>query len=265
MVTVLALLGVVGVLFAAAVLATREEALLADAPPDVADVSLPAGPLAPEDIGRLRFSLAPRGYRMSQVDQVLERLSAELADRDRRIAQLQEPAPGARAPGHAATAVPASAGLPTAADVVAATLTDDASAQDVTPEEKAPEDDGPDGSPSGGRELHATAESPTDPEVEVDPEAEVEVEGQPRPDVEPERDVEPESASDPFLQPTAPGPLPAPDAGSGPAAEEQSERDTPGTPRHRHDDTGSQAATSEVTPDTLLAALEESGERPHQP
>jgi hypothetical protein len=34
--------------------------------------------------------MAPRGYRMSEVDAVLERLAEELADRDRQLAELQE-------------------------------------------------------------------------------------------------------------------------------------------------------------------------------
>ncbi len=89
MVTVLALLGVLGVLFAAAVLSTREQGLLADASPDDPDVPLPEDPLTPDDVGRLRFSMAARGYRMSEVDLALERLAQELADRDKRIGLLE--------------------------------------------------------------------------------------------------------------------------------------------------------------------------------
>ncbi len=89
MVTFLALLGVLAVLFAAAALLTMERPLLADAPPDAADVGLPGRPLQPEDVAGLRFALAPRGYRMSEVDEVLERVAAELADRDRRLAVLE--------------------------------------------------------------------------------------------------------------------------------------------------------------------------------
>jgi DivIVA domain-containing protein len=97
-VTILALIGVAAVLFAAAVLATRDGAVLADAPRDAADVPLPDEPLQPEDVGRLRFSLAARGYRMSEVDLALERLARELADRDRRIALLEAAAEGNQAP-----------------------------------------------------------------------------------------------------------------------------------------------------------------------
>ena len=93
--TALALLGVVLVLFVAAVLSTREGPVLADAPQDVADLDLPEGPLEPEDVTALRFGLAPRGYRMSEVDAVLDRLAAELADRDRRIALLEAAVEGA--------------------------------------------------------------------------------------------------------------------------------------------------------------------------
>ena len=43
----------------------------------------------------MRFSLAPRGYRMDEVDAVLARLAAELADRDRRLAARQPEQPTA--------------------------------------------------------------------------------------------------------------------------------------------------------------------------
>lgn len=89
MVTVLAVVGVLAVLFATAVLATRSDPLLADAPLDRADLALPEPPLSPADVAAVRFSMAPRGYRMSQVDDVLSRLADELADRDRRLADLE--------------------------------------------------------------------------------------------------------------------------------------------------------------------------------
>lgn len=95
--TALAVVGVLAVLFAAAALATRSDPLLADAPPDRADPALPEGPLSPDDVAGVRFSLAVRGYRMAEVDAVLDRLAAELADRDRRLAELRaEQEAGAR-------------------------------------------------------------------------------------------------------------------------------------------------------------------------
>lgn len=49
---------------------------------------LPPGPLHADDIRRARFGLALRGYAMDQVDDLLERLAREVADRDARIAEL---------------------------------------------------------------------------------------------------------------------------------------------------------------------------------
>ncbi|WP_298331570.1 DivIVA domain-containing protein [Haloactinopolyspora sp.] len=54
-----------------------------------------AAPMLPEraldsaDVDGIRFTVAARGYRMDQVDEVLERLAAELDERDRRIAELE--------------------------------------------------------------------------------------------------------------------------------------------------------------------------------
>ena len=45
--------------------------------------------LTGEDLRRLRFGVVVRGYAMSQVDDVLDRLSGEVAERDRRIAELE--------------------------------------------------------------------------------------------------------------------------------------------------------------------------------
>lgn len=98
MVTALALLGVLAVLFAAGVLATREGGELAPAPPDAPDLVLPTGPIAPEDLAAVRFPLAARGYRMAEVDAVLARLGEELRDRDRRIALLEAAAAGHEEP-----------------------------------------------------------------------------------------------------------------------------------------------------------------------
>ena len=93
MVTVLAVLGVLAVLLVTAFVATRDDQLLADAPPDAPDRDLPPGRLRADDLRRVRFGVTVRGYRMSEVDAVLERLAAELAERDARLeAQLSAPA-----------------------------------------------------------------------------------------------------------------------------------------------------------------------------
>lgn len=107
MLTVLSILAVLAVLFVAAAVATREGPILADAPADVADLGLPDGPLQPEDLQAVRFGLAIRGYRMSEVDAVLDRVAKELADRDRQLAGMTKPDP-------------ASVAVPVATSVVAA-------------------------------------------------------------------------------------------------------------------------------------------------
>jgi DivIVA domain-containing protein len=49
---------------------------------------LPETPLGPDDISRLRFGITFRGYAMGQVDDVLDRLAREIAERDAMIASL---------------------------------------------------------------------------------------------------------------------------------------------------------------------------------
>jgi len=49
----------------------------------------PAGRLSAYDVAQVRFNLALRGYRMSEVDDVLSQLAAELAERDDRLAALE--------------------------------------------------------------------------------------------------------------------------------------------------------------------------------
>lgn len=63
-------------------------------------VLLPHAPV-PADVDRLRFSLGLRGYRMDQVDEVLDRLRDEIAAKDARIATLERAlgAPGTPSAG----------------------------------------------------------------------------------------------------------------------------------------------------------------------
>jgi DivIVA domain-containing protein len=49
---------------------------------------LPQRPLGPEDIRQLRFGVTMRGYAMAQVDDVLERLAREIAEKDATIDAL---------------------------------------------------------------------------------------------------------------------------------------------------------------------------------
>ena len=89
MLTVLALVGSLAVLFVAAAVSTREGDVLRDAPRDALDLDLPAGPLQPEDVADVRLGLALRGYRMDEVDHLLERVVADLVARDGRVGELE--------------------------------------------------------------------------------------------------------------------------------------------------------------------------------
>jgi DivIVA domain-containing protein len=115
------------------VVAGRVSPGLPPAEPDRAPTGvLPPDEVGPPDVERLRFSLAFRGYRMDEVDDVLDRLTAELTARDARIAELEgrtpepagaatasaeepvadPPAPATREPHPAATVSGATAGSP---------------------------------------------------------------------------------------------------------------------------------------------------------
>jgi DivIVA domain-containing protein len=81
---------------------------LAPPPPGATPTRLPAGPVSGRDVRELRFQQVLRGYRMDEVDWVLDRLAAELdraeAERDgllARVAELESAlaATGARAQG----------------------------------------------------------------------------------------------------------------------------------------------------------------------
>ena len=50
---------------------------------------LPEGDLHDEDLAELRFDVTARGYRMSQVDGVVDRLRRELREKDEHIAFLR--------------------------------------------------------------------------------------------------------------------------------------------------------------------------------
>ena len=65
-----------------AVVAAGRGAPLAEVYDDRPDAEVPAdGRLRAEDLRRVRFSLALRGYRMSEVDALLDRLATEMESR----------------------------------------------------------------------------------------------------------------------------------------------------------------------------------------
>ena len=67
---------------------------------------LPDHPLTAEDIRSLRFGVTLRGYAMAQVDDVLERLGREIAERDAEIAALRAATDGQPRRAVAAAPVP---------------------------------------------------------------------------------------------------------------------------------------------------------------
>ncbi|MEV6669451.1 DivIVA domain-containing protein [Streptomyces sp. NPDC051162] len=71
---------------------------LPEAEPDRIAWPLPADrPTTRADVDAVRLPLAVRGYRMTETDDVLDRLGAELAERDARIAELERSLADARA------------------------------------------------------------------------------------------------------------------------------------------------------------------------
>ncbi|GAA0376348.1 DivIVA domain-containing protein [Streptomyces blastmyceticus] len=76
---------------------------LPEAEPDRIAWPLPADrPTSRADVDAVRLPLAVRGYRMTETDDVLDRLGAELAERDARIAELERALAVARAEAEAA-------------------------------------------------------------------------------------------------------------------------------------------------------------------
>lgn len=74
-----------------------EEELTEPRPDRLHDPLPPDRPLGRADIDALRLPVALRGYRMDDVDDALDRVAAELAERDARIAELEAALAGAHA------------------------------------------------------------------------------------------------------------------------------------------------------------------------
>lgn len=73
-----------------------EEIGLPEATTTLPALRLPADRLGERDVERVRFSIGFRGYRMDEVDQVLDRLAGELRVRDAELAELRERLEGPR-------------------------------------------------------------------------------------------------------------------------------------------------------------------------
>jgi DivIVA domain-containing protein len=91
---------------AAALAALGAGGSLPDAERDRLAARLPEDrPLVREDVDELRFPMAVRGYRMDEVDDTLDRMAAELSQREHRVAELESALAAALAAPGAAGAV----------------------------------------------------------------------------------------------------------------------------------------------------------------
>ena len=94
----LVIAGVIGlVVFALATFVFGRGEQLAPLSPRVSPTELPDRDMSPEDVRRVRFAMALRGYRMSDVDWALDRMADELEHLRGKIAALsgEPPAGGA--------------------------------------------------------------------------------------------------------------------------------------------------------------------------
>ena len=90
---------------AVAVVATGRGDVMSDPRPDRPDIGLPDHrPVSAADVAGLRFSMALRGYRMSEVDAALQRVGVAMAELEQEVEELRmsvpppEPAQGPSAP-----------------------------------------------------------------------------------------------------------------------------------------------------------------------
>ncbi len=77
------------VLFAVAAVTAGFGDLMKPTFQDVRPVGMPEHVVGPNDLEALRFNVVLRGYKMTEVDAVLRRLSRELAERDAVLAELR--------------------------------------------------------------------------------------------------------------------------------------------------------------------------------
>jgi DivIVA domain-containing protein len=88
---VMILVAAVIYLLASAVFGRGEE--LPPLPPGASPTRLPAGELIGDDVRGVRFQQVLRGYKMSEVDWVLARLSTEIDELRAKLAQTEGEAP----------------------------------------------------------------------------------------------------------------------------------------------------------------------------
>jgi DivIVA domain-containing protein len=101
--TLVFVLAGIAVVTVVALLAVGRLGELPDVDPDRPPTAMPEDrPVESADVDAVRFTVGMRGYRMDEVDEVLDRLAAEVAARDERIAELEGRA-GSDAPAAASS------------------------------------------------------------------------------------------------------------------------------------------------------------------
>jgi DivIVA domain-containing protein len=89
-VTLVFMIAAIAVIAAVAMLGVGRLGELPEVEGDRAPLALPEDrPLDVQDVDGVRFAVGLRGYRMDEVDDVLDRLADDIAARDARIAQLE--------------------------------------------------------------------------------------------------------------------------------------------------------------------------------
>ena len=132
------------VLTTAAVLG-RVDGAIADPTTTLSHEPLPETPLTPADFEELRFDTGLRGYRMGQVDRVIDRLRREISELDEEVARLRTG--------------PLDTGESDASD--ASGEWPESAAADESPGDEAP-DEAPDESPDEASSVTASASSSSD-------------------------------------------------------------------------------------------------------
>ncbi|SDP48306.1 DivIVA domain-containing protein [Lentzea jiangxiensis] len=84
------LVAVAAVVFLLAALVFGRGEELAPLPPGASPTRLPADDITAQDVRELKFQQVFRGYKMSEVDWVLQRLSAEVETLRARVAELED-------------------------------------------------------------------------------------------------------------------------------------------------------------------------------
>lgn len=96
-----------------ALLAVGRLGELPDVEPDRPPLALPDDRmLERSDVDAVRFAVGLRGYRMDEVDDVLDRLAVEVSERDARIAELEGRLRGQGVPRPLGTTPPADPAAP---------------------------------------------------------------------------------------------------------------------------------------------------------